>query len=111
MLSQPQERRSLDVRPGSGGDVVDDDRQAALVRYSAIVRFQHPLIGSVVVRRHHERRVGAELGCPSGGRDRRGRVIRARAGDHGHARTRGPLGDGLHGQRDDPVALGLGERR
>ena len=67
--------------PGARRDVVDDDRQAALVGDGPEVALQHPLVRPVVVGRDDERGVGAQLGGPPGGPDRRGGVVGARPGD------------------------------
>ena len=81
MLGEPQERVGVDVRAGPRRDVVDDDRQVALVGDRPVVRLEHPRVGPVVVRRDDERGVGAELGGPTGRGDGRRGVVRAGAGD------------------------------
>ena len=88
MLGQPQESRGLDVHAGSAGDVVDDDRQVALVRDGPEVRLEHPLVGLVVVRRDDQGGVHAELRGAAGGPDRGRGAVRAGAGDDADARPR-----------------------
>jgi hypothetical protein len=106
MLREPEERVGVDVRAGPTGDVVDDDRQAAVVRDRLEVRSEHPGIRAVVVRRHDERRIGTQLGGPSGRRDRRAGVVGAGAGDDRDARpARAGRADDLDGQRDEALTL------
>ena len=98
MFGQPQERGGVDVRARPRWHVVDDDRQVALVGDGPEVGLEHPTVRPVVVRRHDERRVGAERRRAPGGGDRRRRVVRAGAGDDRDAGTRRALGDDLDGR-------------
>ena len=91
MLGEPEDRVRVDVGAGPAGHVVDDDRQAALVRDGPEVGLEHPLVGLVVVGRHDERGVGAQLRGTARGRDRGAGVVRAGARDHGDAAAAGPL--------------------
>ena len=90
---------------GPRRDVVDDDRQVALVGDRAEVRLEHPAVGPVVVRRDDERGVGPELGRATGRADRGGGVVGAGAGDDPDAVARGSLAGDLDGRGDQPLAL------
>ena len=105
VLGQPQERVGVDVRARPRRDVVDDDRQVALVGDRPEVRVEHPAVGPVVVRRDDQRGVGTELGRPAGRPDRGGGVVGAGPGDDPDAVARRPLGDDLDGRGDEPLAL------
>ena len=111
VVGEAQERVGVDVRAGACRYVVDDDRQVALVGDGAEMRLEHPAVRAVVVRGNHQRRISAELGRPSRGRDRRCRVVRAGAGDDAHAVARRPLVDDLHGGLDQPFTFGRGQGR
>ena len=106
MLRQPQERVGLDVGPRARGNVVDDDRQAAVVRDGPEVGVEHPLVGPVVVGRDDERGVRAEGGRATGRLDRGPGVVGAGAGDDERARARGGTPAAADGDLDEPVALG-----
>ncbi len=110
MLREPQQRRGIDVAARPAGHVVDDDRQAALVRDGPVVRLEHPLVGLVVVRRDHEGRVGPQGRGPAGRRDGRGGVVGAGTGDDRDAAGQAAAGDRLDGQADEPVVLLVGRR-
>jgi hypothetical protein len=60
-LGQPADRLRLDVDHDPSGDVVDDDRLVARACDRCEVRDDPALRRLVVVRRHDEERVGAEL--------------------------------------------------
>ena len=105
VLGESQERVRIDVRAGPRRDVVDDDRQVALVGDGPEVRVEHPAVGPVVVGGDDERGVGAELGRPAGRTDRGGGVVRAGPGDDRDAIARRALGGDLHGRGDEPLAL------
>ena len=105
VLGEPEERVGFDVRAGPRRDVVDDDRQAAVVGDRAEVGEEHPLVGPVVVGRDDERGVGAEVGRPAGRPDGRRGVVGAGAGDDRDPAARRTLGDRFDRDRDQPVAL------
>jgi hypothetical protein len=108
VLGQAQERAGIDVGPGSRRHVVDDDRKIALVGHRPEVRLQHPAVGPVVVRRHDEGGVGAELGRPAGRADRAGRVGGAGSGHDENTVARRARGS-PRGGGDQSLALVLGE--
>jgi hypothetical protein len=77
---------------------------------------QHALVWPAVVRRHHEGRVGAELGGAPRGADSCRCVVGARAGDHGRPACPGSASKSgtsglLHGRGDDPLAFLRRQRR
>ena len=110
VLGEAQQRRRIHVAAGPAGHVVDDDRQAALIRDRPVVGLEHPLVGLVVVRRDHERRVGAQGRRSSGRRDDGRRVVRAGAGDDRDASGEPAPCDRLDGQADEAVVLLVGGR-
>ena len=113
VLGEPQERVRLDVGAGPAGHVVDDDRQAALVRDRAEVRLEHPLVGLVVVGRDDERGVGAQGRGAAGGLDRAAGVVGARArDDRDPARRRArfaPVSTAISMQRSRSAADSVGD--
>ena len=70
---------------------------------------EHPAVGPVVVGRHDQRGVRTELCRPARRPDGRGGVVGAGPGDHADPVARGPLGGDLDGDRDQPLALLLGQ--
>jgi len=62
---KPEERVRLHVRARARRDVVDDHGQATVVRHRPEMALEHALVRAVVVRRHDEGRVRAELGGPA----------------------------------------------
>ena len=105
VLGQPQERVGVDVGAGPRRDVVDDDRQVALVGDRPEMGLEHPAVGPVVVRRDDERGVRTELGGATGRPDRGCGVVRAGPGDHPDPVARRSLRGDLDGRGDQPLAL------
>src|SRR6476646_4243692 len=94
------------VERRAGRDVVEDHRPVGGAGDLLEVAPQAAAVGLVVVRRHRQDRVGAELGGP--GRHHAGvvRVVRSRAGDH-----RRPVRLLLDRELDQPQVLVVGEGR
>ena len=105
-LGQPRDRLGLDVEHDPAGDVVDDDRLVGRRRDGLEVRDDPALRRLVVVRRHDEDAVDAELVRPLGQVDRVARVVGAGAGDDGRA-----VADLLQRRGVELEALLVGERR
>jgi len=109
MVGQPQERIGVDVRAGPARDVVDDDRQVAVIGDRAVMGLEHPAIGPVVVGRDDQCRIGTELGRASGGPDGGGGIVGAGPGDHPDTGTGRPLGRDFDGRLDESFAFGLAQ--
>jgi hypothetical protein len=105
-LGEPRDGRRLDVDDDATGDVVGDHRQVRGPGDLLEVADDRPLGRLVVVRRHDEDRVDAELcrllrqccGVP--------RVVRAGTGDH-----LGATADLVHGYPEEIELLGVAQRR
>ena len=110
MVREAQERVRLNVGAGAAGDVVDHDRQAALVRDGAEVGLQHALVRAVVVRGHDERGVRTQLRGAAGGLDGGAGVVGAGARDDRDPVAGRAAVHGLNGDADAGLALLGGQR-
>jgi hypothetical protein len=104
--SELGDRLRLDVHDDPAWDVVDDDRLVGTRSDLLEVPDDRALRRLVVVRRHDEKGVDAELVCL--GRQLRGvgGVVRARAGD-----DRGPVAHGVDCGREELELLPVAQRR
>ncbi len=109
MRCKPEERVGFHVGARARRDVVDDHGQAALVRHGPEMALEHALVRAVVVRRDDEGRVRAQLGGSTRRADRRVGVVRARAGDDGHAAASRARRRDLHRDLDEALALRLAQ--
>ena len=106
IAASSRDRLGLDVDHDAAGDVVDDDRLVGRRRDGLEVGDDPALRRLVVVGRHDEDGVDAELVRPLGQVDRVARVVRAGAGDDGRA-----VADLLQRGGVELEALVVGERR
>ena len=103
-LGQPRHRLDAHVDHRAAGDVVNEDRDVGSRRHRREMGIKPGLSGLVVIRRDHQRRVGAHpLGVLGKARRLLGRV-RSGAGDHRH-----PPADGLDANLGHPAVLGVAE--
>jgi hypothetical protein len=86
-LRQLDDRFRLDVDGDTTRNVVDDDRPVALGRDRLEVLDDSPLRRLVVVRRHDQEAVDADLVRRAGQVDRMRSRVRARSGDHRRTAT------------------------
>ena len=105
-LRQFDDRFRLDVDGDTTGDVVDDDRPVALGRDRLEVLDDSTLRRLVVVRRHDEEAVDADLVRCAGQVDRMRSGVRARSGDHRRA-----LAESVDRDAEELESLVVGEGR
>ncbi len=105
-LGQARQGLVGDVDAGATGHVVDEHRQLNGVVDRLVVLIHALLAGAIVVRRHHQGRVGADGLGVAGQLDGLVGRVAARAGDHRHA-----AGGGLHAQLDDALVLVMRQGR
>ena len=105
-LRQLRQQVGRHVRGRASRDVVDERRLVGRSGDSLVVTLEPEAAGLVVVGRHRQHRVGAELGRPFCQVHGVARVVGAGAGDDRLARR--AL---AHGQPDEPQLLLVGERR
>ena len=93
------------IASGAARHVVQNDRQAALLGDVDEMPAQSLLRGTHVIRRHDQRRIGAEVARAARDRNRLARIRVAGAGEHRNASA-----DMLHREREQAVVFVIVER-